>query len=82
MKTEFTDRDRHAYLGESYEYIARYFENSVNELQTRNDRVETDFRQVDANRFEARAFVGGEEQAICGFGAWSRDGVIAHSPVG
>ena len=66
VKTEFTDRDRHAYLGESYEYIARYFENSVNELQTRNYRVETDFRQVDANRFEARAFVGGEEQAICG----------------
>ena len=66
VRTEFTDRDRHAFLTESFEYIARYFENSLAELQARNDRVETDFRQIDANRFEARAFVTGEERALCG----------------
>lgn len=66
VKTEFTDRDRHTFLGESFEYVARYFENSLNELQARNDRVETDFRRVDANRFVAKAFVGGEERAVCG----------------
>ena len=61
-----TDRDRHAFLTESFEYIARYFENSLSELQARNDRVETDFRRIDANRFEARGFVGGEKRALCG----------------
>ena len=66
VRSEFTDRDRHAFLTESFEYIARYFENSLAELQARNDRVETDFRQIDANRFEARVFVGGEERALCG----------------
>ena len=66
VRTEFTDRDRHAFLTESFEHIARYFENSLAELQARNDRVETDFRQIDANRFEARAFVIGEEHALCG----------------
>ena len=66
VRGEFTDRDRHAFLTDSFEYVARYFENSVSELQARNDRVETDFRRIDANRFEARAFVGGEERALCG----------------
>ena len=63
---EFTDRDRHAFLTESFEYIARYFENSLTELHERNDQVETDFRRIDANRFQARAFVGGQERAMCG----------------
>ena len=66
VRREFTDRDRHAFLTESFEYIARYFENSLSELQARNDRVETDFRRIDANRFESRAFVSGEERALCG----------------
>ena len=66
VRGEFTDRDRHAFLTESFEYIARYFENSLSELQARNDQVEIDFRRIDANRFEARAFGGGEERALCG----------------
>ena len=78
VRGEFTDRDRHAFLTESFEYIARYFENSLSELQARNDRVETDFRRIDANRFEARAFGGGEERALCGIwlgGAHGADGL-------
>ena len=66
VRGEFTDRDRHVFLVDSFGYIARYFENSLSELQERNDRVEADFRRIDANRFEARAFVGGDERAHCG----------------
>ena len=36
-----------------------------------NDRVETDFRQVNVNCFEVRAFVGSEERALIGI--WLRD---------
>jgi len=82
ISTEFTDRDRHAFLGEFFEYVARYFENSVNELQTRNERVEADFRQVDADRFETRAFVGGEERSVCGIwrgGLLGADGIYFSS---
>ena len=74
VRTDFTDRDRHAFLTESFEYIARYFENSLAELQARNDPVETDFRRIDANRFEARAFVSGEERALCGIWLGGRFG--------
>ena len=66
VKKEFTDRERHAFLNDAFEYIARYFENSLEELKARNGTVETDFRRIDANRFEARAFVGGREQSRCG----------------
>ena len=66
VRTEFTDRDRHGYLNEAFEYIARYFANSAKEIQARNEQVETDFRRIDANGFEARAFVGGREQSVCG----------------
>jgi hypothetical protein len=62
----FTDRDRHTFLTESFGYTARYFENSLAELRARNDHVETDFRQIDANRFEAKVFGSGEERALCG----------------
>ena len=50
----------------------------MNELQLRNTDVETDFRRIDANRFEAIAFVGGREQSRCGIwlGGLSRmDGI-------
>ena len=66
VKKEFTDRERHAFLNDAFEYIARYFENSLEEMKARNSAVETDFRRIDANRFEVRAFVGGQEQSRCG----------------
>ena len=81
VKKEFTDRERHAFLNEAFEYIARYFENSLEELKARNSAVETDFRRIDANRFEARAFVGGQEQSRCGIwlGGLSRSDDLFYS---
>ena len=66
IKRPFTDRDHHSFLSDGFEYIARYFENSLRELQARNQDVETDFRRIDANRFEAKAFVVGQEKSRCG----------------
>lgn len=81
FKKEFTDRERHRFLTEAFEYVARYFENSPNELHGRNTDVETDFRRIDANRFEAIAFVGGREQSRCGIwlGGLSRTDGISFS---
>lgn len=82
FKKEFTDCERHRFLTEAFEYVARYFENSPNELHGRNTDVETDFRRIDANRFEAIAFVGGREQRRCGiwFGGLSRTDGRTESP--
>ncbi len=32
------------FLAQGFEYLARYFENSLNELESRNSHVETTFR--------------------------------------
>ena len=66
VRKEFTDREYHVFLQEAFGYIARYFENSLKELRERNEQVDSDFRRIDANRFEARAYLGGEEKSLCG----------------
>jgi hypothetical protein len=66
IKKRFSDRDRHRFLEEGFEHIAAYVENSLKELQVRNPEVDTSFKRMDANRFEAVAYVNGDEQSRCG----------------
>ena len=78
---EFTDRDRDVFLTRGFEYVSRYFENSLEELSSRNDHAETEFRQVDANRFEATVYVRGREESRCGIwislgGSWGTKGIF------
>lgn len=73
IKKEFTDLDRHAFLTESFNYIAQHFENSLSKLQSQSENVKTDFRRVDANKFEAIAFVNGREKSRCGICLSGRD---------
>lgn len=72
IKKQFSDRDRHRFLDEGFEYIAGYFENSLKELEARNSGVETSFKRIDANHFEVVAYVNGEEQSRCGI--WQGNG--------
>lgn len=66
IKKQFSDRERDRFLDEGFDYIARYFENSLKELEARNTEVETSFKRIDVNRFEAVVYVNGEEQSRCG----------------
>jgi len=50
-------------LLDSFEYIARYFENSLLELQARNPGYEGAFRSIDANRFSAIIYKDGNTVA-------------------
>lgn len=65
MTKTFTDRDRDRFKADSFEFIAKFFENSLNELQTRNPGVEGDLRRVDANRFTASAYRNGKALSRC-----------------
>ena len=59
----FTDRDRDAFQVEAFDYMAKYFENSLAELSARNPEIQGTFRRLDANRFSAVAYRNG--QALC-----------------
>ena len=59
----FTQRDKDQFRTETFEFIARFFENSLSELGQRNEGVEGVFRRVDANRFFATIYRNGKDVA-------------------
>lgn len=82
IKKDFTDRERDCFLAESYEFIANYFEGSLQELGKRNSNVETDYRRIDANHFMATVYLEGKQKSSCKIwfgGARSFAGGIAYS---
>lgn len=65
IRREFSQRDRDRFLTETFEYIARFFENSLAELEARHPPIETNFRRVDANTFNAAIYRNGEVAERC-----------------
>jgi hypothetical protein len=59
----FTQRDKDQFRDETFEYIARFFENSLQELGERNPGIEGVFRRVDGNRFFASIYKTGKDVA-------------------
>jgi hypothetical protein len=61
VKKQFTDLDKDRFRHEGFEYIAKFFENSLEELVRRNTGLQQAFRRIDANRFTAAAYRDGEK---------------------
>ena len=61
IKKQFTDLDKDRFRHEGFEYIANFFENSLEELVHRNPDLQQTFRRIDANRFTAAAYRKGEK---------------------
>jgi len=58
---QFTDLDKDRFRHDGFEYIAKFFENSLEELVRRNSGLQQSFRRIDANRFTAAAYRDGEK---------------------
>jgi len=63
LKKEFTDLDRDRFCHEGFEFIARFFENSMQELVKRNSGIDQRFQRVDATLFTAALYQHG--QKVC-----------------
>lgn len=61
IKKQFTDLDKDKFRHEGFEYIAKFFENSLQELVRRNPDLQQSFRRIDANRFTAALYRNGEK---------------------
>lgn len=59
----FTQRDKDQFKLDTFEYIARFFENSLAELGERNRGFEGVFRRIDANRFFSTIYRDGKDVA-------------------
>lgn len=61
VRKQFTDLDEDRFRHDGFEYIAKFFENSLKELVERNPGVDQAFRRIDANRFTAAAYRDGKK---------------------
>lgn len=61
----FSQRDKDKFKLETFEFMTRFFENSLEELTARNADLEGVFRQIDANRFTAVIYRAGAEVRCC-----------------
>lgn len=65
VPTTFTDKQRADFQNEAFEYVTRYFQGSLQELERRNPTVETRFRRIDGNHFTAAIYESGALRASC-----------------
>lgn len=65
LAKSFSEREKDAFERESFEYIVRFFESSLVELNARNRGIESDSRMVDANRFTAVIYKDGKAASRC-----------------
>lgn len=66
LPRSFTDLDRDRALREGFDYLARFFENSLDELKQRNPGLEVTFHRRDADAFESTAYRDGRQASHCG----------------
>lgn len=65
VKQEFTDQDKHEFIDQSFEYIANYFEGSLEELCKRNPQLSYRFKRLDAEHFSAVVYKDGTSISEC-----------------
>ncbi len=65
IKRKFDDHERDEFLENSYEYIVRYFDGSMQELSARNPNIKTRFKRLSETSFSAFIYAGGKRVAQC-----------------
>lgn len=62
---EFSEADRDRFMEESFEFLGKFFEGSLEELDARYPEIETAFKQVDSNCFTAKIYRHGRTISKC-----------------
>lgn len=81
LKKSFTEREVDQFRHETLEFISRFFEGSLAELQARNPGIEGVFRTIDANTFTCTIYSGGKKSSECliGMGGMLGKNAITYS---
>lgn len=66
LPKSFTDLDKDRARREGFEYVARYFANSLDELKKRHARLDVDFHRPDADSFTCAVYINGSKVGQCG----------------
>ena len=65
IKKTFSDRERDEFEIEGFEFIAKFFENSLNELKNENSHIDIKFQRIDAQHFSATIYLNGSQANTC-----------------
>ncbi len=65
VKKKFSELELDTFCHDGFLYLARFYENSLAELQMRNENISTRFTQVDAETFTAVIYISGEKKSEC-----------------
>lgn len=66
IRQKFTDQDKDIAKRQCFDYICGFFQNSLSELQARNQGVSSNFNRIDNNSFEATVYLDGKRISHCG----------------
>ncbi len=72
LPKSFTDLDKDRARREGFEYVARYFANSLDELKKRHAGLDVDFHRPDADSFTCALYINGSKVGQCGIWLGSR----------
>jgi hypothetical protein len=65
VRKTFTESERDHFMDDTFDYMARFFEGSLDELQKRHEALETKFKKIDAHCFTAVIYRHGKALARC-----------------
>ncbi|WP_440222060.1 toll/interleukin-1 receptor domain-containing protein [Dokdonella sp. MW10] len=65
VKRNFSDLDKSRYLTDAFDFMARYFEGSLDELSKRNADIQGEFRRVDGVSLTAIVYRNGKRMSAC-----------------
>ncbi|MFB4204859.1 hypothetical protein KBTX_03206 [wastewater metagenome] len=65
IKRQFDDHERDEFLEDTYEYIARFFSGSLEELAARDPQIKTRFKRTTDTSFSAAIYENGNRVAQC-----------------
>jgi hypothetical protein len=65
VRQTFSEADKDTFIEDAFEFMARYFEGSLAELQERHKQITTRFRRIDALTFTAVIYRDGEACSRC-----------------
>lgn len=82
LKKEFSDFDRDEFITNTFDFMARFFQGSLQELEARHPDFKGRFERIDSRKFTASIYKGGKAVAQCtvALGAFGRStGEITYS---
>lgn len=72
LAKKFTEADQDRFMDEAFDYIAKFFQVSLDELKKRNAGIDVKFKQVDAECFTSVIYQNGDAVSRCSIQHGSR----------